>query len=497
MLVHNKLSKESNLDEALRVARLAISFLFMVFLFKLMVGLFSGSIALIADAFNSLSDTIMILILYLALRIVKKRPDKVFQYGYYRIEDLLSLFMSVMFFFVAGKIMFDGLMAIISDYGGSEHYLVAVVTELIVSIALFLFSFKQYEAAKRANITSLALSARDMRIDTLSAIFVAASIFTNKYFGMPIEGYAAFVIGFLIILNAYRGFKTAMLNLLDVWKSPEIIAKIKSIVNSSKYLRIGEIKLRRMGPIILGEAVIYAPEELRVEDVDEILEEIEKQIYSSIPDLKEMMWEVQPLPEYTELCVVPVRVSDGKEVISEFLEKADKFVVFEIDYNKGEYKRKYEIPNKFSGRGSRSVKIVSAFLEKGIDCVLARKMDYVTFSLLDAYEIEVYAVETSNIAEALEKLLEKKISPTEDYTESSEEVLEEPTQVDVSVETQAQESRLIISKDFLEKNNTSKYFYPMMGMSSYNEGEEKAIGGEESGQTGFSGDNQDLDNETL
>jgi cation diffusion facilitator family transporter len=62
---------------------------------KATVGLLSGSIALLADAVHSLSDIFTSLAVWLGMKLSQRRPSERFSYGFYRVETLAFLAVSV------------------------------------------------------------------------------------------------------------------------------------------------------------------------------------------------------------------------------------------------------------------------------------------------------------------------------------------------------------------------------------------------------------------
>jgi len=419
-------SSKGHLGEARRAVRFSILAITGVFLLKLAVGLFSGSIALVADAFNSLADTTLLIIIYLALRILEKKPDRHFRYGYYKLEDLLSLMMSFAFVGVAFMVIYDGLRAILFGFEGSTHYIEAAVTEIAVAAILFAVSWKQYKAAERANITSLALSARDMRIDVISAIFVALSIILNKTLRFPLEGYAAMIIGILIIQNAFRGITTAGRNLLDAWNRPEITRRIEEIINETGSLKVGEIRLRRAGPIIFGEITVYAHEDLRLEEIDDILEIVEKKIYEEIPDIKEIVFEVEPLQTNYQVIGVPaVDTPDGRTVLASELSQARKIVIYHFYPNSGVLIKRGEVPVERNGSGNgtnrrngeREIVICRQLKRLMVDIVVVKYISEIAYEILKGYGVEVYIAETDEIHEVLQAIKTKHLNMLSDYSD--------------------------------------------------------------------------------
>ncbi len=445
--------KAGKLEEAQQAVLLSIFAISSVFIIKLAVGLFSSSIALVADAFNSLADSTLLIIIYLALRVLRRKPDKKFRYGYYKLEDLLSLLISFAFIVVAIAVIIDGFRAVVHGFEGSAYYFEAAITEIVVACILFVVSWNQYRVAERANITSLALSARDMRVDVVSAIFVALSIVLNRILLFPLEGYATMIIGILIIQNALRGVTTAGRNLLDAWNRPEITRKIREIIEATGFFKAGEIRLRRAGPMIFGEVTIYAHQDLRLEEIDEILEAVENRIYSEIPDVKEIVFEVEPLETEHLVVGVPIVESpDRQRRLAPGLAKAEKIVIYHFYPNTGELVERGEVPVEPNGMKDREITICRQLKKLMVDIVVVKYISEVAYEVLKAYGIEVYVAESDDVQQATQVVKRKDLSSLKDYS-----YLEKRYSLEGEAELfESDQNYLIISARMSRQSNTPK-----------------------------------------
>jgi len=76
---------------------------------KATVGLLSGSIALLADAVHSLSDIFTSLAVWLGMKLSQRRPSERFSYGFYRVETLAFLVVSVVVAFSGVQVLLESL----------------------------------------------------------------------------------------------------------------------------------------------------------------------------------------------------------------------------------------------------------------------------------------------------------------------------------------------------------------------------------------------------
>ncbi|MEX0568944.1 MAG: cation diffusion facilitator family transporter [Candidatus Njordarchaeota archaeon] len=410
--------KLSHLVKAKGMARSTMLFIMFLFAMKLVLGYIAGSVALIADAYHSLSDSLMVFASYLSLRIILSRPNKKFQYGYYRAEDIVSLFMAIGFTFLAMYVFFYGYNAVISGFHGSKEDEIAAITAAFAGALSIAFSHKQKKIAREAGVTSLAMSSKDLFMDGIVAFGVSISVVINKIYHIPFEGYAAMVMSLFILSIAIKGGKIAVLNLLDVWSRPDIVNKIKEIINKKKPLIAGRIRLRRCGPIIYGDAIIYAPEEIRLEDVDDMLEELESEIYMAIPELQEIVFEVEPLEETKLRCVLPIKENNGlQSEIEEQFEAAKKFLLVLIDTKGSKAEIVKVIDNVYLKKRNADVKLAKRLIKEDLDCVIVRDIGEVIFELFKAYSVDTYVTKAKIVEDAISEFLKEKLTFIEQYEE--------------------------------------------------------------------------------
>lgn len=167
----------------------------LLFLAKLMIGIFSGSVSIMADAFNNLSDSASSLITLVGFQIAKKPADEEHPYGHERFEYISSLFVSLAVTFVGFQFLKSSIIKIITPESIVVTPIVLLV--LILSIVLKLWQSYYYKLAGRLiNSTSLKASSQDSLNDVITTSAVLLSAFIQKLSGWKIDGY----IGFLIAL---------------------------------------------------------------------------------------------------------------------------------------------------------------------------------------------------------------------------------------------------------------------------------------------------------
>lgn len=84
-----------------------------LFVAKLMIGLLSGSVSIMADAINSLSDTASSVLTLIGFKIAAKPADPEHPYGHERFEYISGLFVSLIITYVGFQFLHSSIEKII------------------------------------------------------------------------------------------------------------------------------------------------------------------------------------------------------------------------------------------------------------------------------------------------------------------------------------------------------------------------------------------------
>ena len=87
---------------------------FVVGVLKGLVGYFSGSVSLLVQSIESLTDLFSLVAVFVGMRLSKKPPSQRFPYGYYRFETLASLAISILIFITGGGILRQSVLMVLN-----------------------------------------------------------------------------------------------------------------------------------------------------------------------------------------------------------------------------------------------------------------------------------------------------------------------------------------------------------------------------------------------
>ena len=268
--------------------------LFVTALFQVVIVLFSGSVALLADTIHNIGDAATAIPLWIAFTLARKNPSKRFTYGYGRVEDLAGV--AVVF-----TILFS---AIVAGYVSIDRFFhPQTVTHLWAVIAASLIGFfgnevvAQFRIKVGKEIGSAALIAdgHHARVDgltSLAVLFGAVGVWLGYPLADPIVGLLITVAILRIVWESGKSIFTRLLDGVD----PEVIDEIKHAVNHTPGVcDIAEVRVRWLGHRLHAELNIAVRPELSIEKGHEIATEVRHQLLHHLRYLSNATIHIDPV----------------------------------------------------------------------------------------------------------------------------------------------------------------------------------------------------------
>ena len=199
-----------------------------LFIFKFWAGLLTGSIALIADAWHTLSDSISSIAVIIAIKLSSKKPDEAHPFGHGRWEQIAALLIAFLLGIVAFDFLKDSIMRFKNhesvDFGAIA--IVVTIGSILLKEGLAQFAF--YIGNKTENV-SIKADGWHHRTDALSSVILLVGILLANQFWW-IDSVLGAIISFMIFYAAYQIAKEAINKILGEKPSTELIERITHLV---------------------------------------------------------------------------------------------------------------------------------------------------------------------------------------------------------------------------------------------------------------------------
>ena len=196
---------------------------------KVITGLLSGSIAILADGLNNLADASSSVVTLVGFKLASMPEDEEHPYGHARIEYLAGLIVSFMIMLVGFELAKGSLDKIINPV--QPEFSTGAVVVLLLSIAIkFWQSRFNINIGRKINSLALIATGTDSRNDVISTAAVLAGLLIGHFFNVQIDGYFGMMVALFIIWSGFNLVKETINPLLGEAPDPELVAQIETIV---------------------------------------------------------------------------------------------------------------------------------------------------------------------------------------------------------------------------------------------------------------------------
>jgi cation diffusion facilitator family transporter len=226
-----------------------------LFILKLVAGMFAGSLAIMADATNSLLDTMYSIGVYWSVGESHKKADKGHPFGHGRAEPMVAFVISILMAIAAFEFLRSSTLNIFQGGAGTQSISMVVVAALLIAIVAKIFlSTECYHAGKKSRSPALLAVAADSRNDVLiTMIALAGFIFSTVGFPLS-DDFAALVISLFLFHEAYKIGKKNFDYLLGAAPPKELELMIREATTHVRGVRgIHKIRAHYVGSYVHAE----------------------------------------------------------------------------------------------------------------------------------------------------------------------------------------------------------------------------------------------------
>lgn len=235
--------------------------------FKILVGILSGSVAIIADAVNNLSDAASSIVTVFGFKLSNRPADREHPYGHERYEYIAAFIIAFAVVLIGALLLKQSIEKIITP----EGITVSVYTYVVLAVAIVLKIVQGLlyrDFGKSINSEALRASAADSRNDVFTTIAVLISTIVIDTTGVNIDGYAGLVVSIVIIVFSLKLLKDTVNPLLGTVPDKALVGKIAEKLSSYEIvLGFHDLMIHSYGP-----AITYASVHVEVDAKENVIE---------------------------------------------------------------------------------------------------------------------------------------------------------------------------------------------------------------------------------
>jgi cation diffusion facilitator family transporter len=374
---------------------------------KLALAAVSGSLALAASATDSAVDIFASLAVLVGL-VISKRKTKVFPFGLYKVENLVSVVIAVLIWVAGYEIAKEVIAGSTGSVNTEWWMLLGVGLTVIVPLV---WSRYELRVGKAANSPSLMAEARHYQTDVLSSLIVFASVVASGL-GFALDRVGALLIVPFIAKSGWDLMADGMKVLLDASLDAETLGQVRTIIESFPGVKeVRSVVGRNSGRYRFLQADI----EVRTSDLERahrLSEELERAIKEGVPNVERVVIHYEPQVRSSTIYGLPL--SDPAGTVSEHLGKAPYFALVEVSTATGNLIRQEIMANPYHDQEKqKGIQVAKMLVGQGVDVLLVRESlegKGPSYVLADA-GVETRITGSSTLGEVLKEALNEPAQP--------------------------------------------------------------------------------------
>lgn len=251
----------------------------LLFILKLFIGIYVNSVAVMADAFNNLSDVASSIVTVFGFKISGKPADKEHPFGHGRFEYISAMVVSFMVLLVGFEFIKSSINRIMNPAALKFDMFTFILLVASILVKIWLSRFNKV-IGKAIESKVMEATSFDSLSDVIVTSVVATSLIMAKFTTFPLDGYIGLAVSLFIFYNGFNLIKDSLNPLLGYSPDAELVKAIMDkTISYEGIIGIHDLIVHNYGP---GRAVasIHAeiPYSMDIMDAHEIIDRAEKEI---------------------------------------------------------------------------------------------------------------------------------------------------------------------------------------------------------------------------
>ena len=199
--------------------------------FKLLAGILAGSLAMIADAFNNLSDAGSAIVTLIGFKLAGAPPDKDHPFGHGRMEYLSAMGVAVLIILAGFELATSAIDKMIHPAAPSFSLVSTIILAVSIGVKLWMAVFNR-RIGKKIRSDALCAAGVDSRNDVICTGVVLISSVLGLWLPVSIDGYVGMAVALFVIWSGFTVIKDTVSPLLGQAPDPELVEQIQQTVLS-------------------------------------------------------------------------------------------------------------------------------------------------------------------------------------------------------------------------------------------------------------------------
>lgn len=267
----------------MRAGVLGIAVNLLLVVFKAAVGFAAGSVAILLDAVNNLSDVLSAGVTIIGTKLAGKAPDKKHPFGHGRVEYLTAMIIAVIILAAGGTALVESVQKILSPSAAAYSVLSLVIIAVAVLVKVAL-GFYVRRVGKNVHAETLVGAGTDALFDAVLSFSTLIGALFSYFRGINIEGYLGVLIGLFILKAGFEILSGAVASIIGMRPDATLAAALRERVLRFPEVRgVYDMTLHNYGPSrVIGSIHVEVPDEMTAREIHRLTRAISTDIYMEL-----------------------------------------------------------------------------------------------------------------------------------------------------------------------------------------------------------------------
>ncbi|MFX0170231.1 MAG: cation diffusion facilitator family transporter [Candidatus Hodarchaeota archaeon] len=384
---------DHQLDRGRRVIKWAMVVVIFLALSKGIVGYFSGSVGLFAQAIDSFTDLIAGSTVYLGLWLAQRPPSQKYPYGYFKAETMAALVVAIFIFGTGLLVLWQAIMHILLPIE-IAFYDAALIVALVSIPIIIVQSWYLKKIGRETGSEAVYSIGQDYRMDLYASLVVLVGLLFEGVGIWWAEAVVGFIIGLVILKSSLEISYSSLLILMDAVTKPDQVKEITKLASQVRGVQgVHDIKIRQAGPICFGEAHLEVSADLTLSQAHRVSDEIEMRVAATYPEMLTFLVHLEPTRLESFRIAIPVDKagSTPESLPNSSFEASPYFLIMDVKNSELFHWRtmKNPGPSQKEQYGTNSAK---ALLDINVNALLAGEIGETPFRILRNALVDIHCL---------------------------------------------------------------------------------------------------------
>lgn len=269
---------------------------------KIIAGALSGSFAVISDGIDSASDVAMSVVMIVTAKIMGRKPNRKYVYGYAKAELIATKILSMLIFFAGAEMFVSAIRNLFSEQERILPGRLAIYVTVASILCKLLLSLYQTATGRKTGSSMLIANGINMRNDVVISLSVLVGLFFSFVLELPVlDSVTALLVSCFIVWSAVRIFMDSNTELMDGVKDVTVYQKIFDAIEKVDGIKnTHRVRSRSIGNKYMITLDVEADGNMTLNQAHALTIEVEQRIRESIPEVYDIVVHIEPFGTHPE-----------------------------------------------------------------------------------------------------------------------------------------------------------------------------------------------------